>query len=405
LNNEESKYRVTPEEKALIRKAAKGDCAAFEQLYKSNFRFILFYTRRFFADENGYEDIVQEVVLDMFNGIGGLKEPHRFRSWLYVLIKNVCIKHIQREQRRESGWDGDDDAVLQIEERRREYIPEDNFEKSEVDEFLADAVAALSPGYQNVVRMYYYDEKNYQEIADELGISVKTVGSNLTKAKRMLKEMLAKNKKNMDSMISHALFVAGANASLAGVDASHLMHLCDAKIAAAVAAHAGVAGGAGAGTSAAVSTGAGIAGGAAVSVKLVVAVIACVAVATGGGAAVVQIAQESAALPEPVTVVVEIDAGAADVANPEANIVVAGRNPNLPEGVNPSSAELVTDKGVAAEWQVLSEGGAVAASGAGSHIGAELETLVPGSYTIVWQINGEAWTATAKRSIKIIETP
>jgi RNA polymerase sigma-70 factor (ECF subfamily) len=396
LNSKGSKYKVTPEEKALIKNAAKGDRYAFEQLYKDNFRFILFYTRRFFADENGYDDIVQEVVMDMLKGIGGLKDPNSFRSWLYVLIKNVCIKHIQKEQRYEPGRDGDEDAALQIEERRREYIPEDNLEKNETDEFLADAIAGLTPGYQNVVRMYYYDEKSYQEIADELGISVKTVGSNLTKAKRMLKEMLGKNKKNMDSLISHALFVAGANSTLAGVDTSHLIYLCDAKIAAA---HAG------AGASMSTATGTGAAGGAVISAKVAIGIIACIVAAAGGGAAVVHVANETSALPDTVTIVSEEVIPTEEFVDPNAAITVSGSNPDLPEGVNPSAAELITDKGEATAWRIVAEGGAVAGSGAGSQIGSELEALAPGNYTLVWDITGEDWTATAKRNIKIIETP
>ncbi|GHU62129.1 hypothetical protein AGMMS49983_03020 [Clostridia bacterium] len=394
MSKQESKYKVTPEERALIEKAANGDGAAFEQLYKNNFRFIVFIARRYFKDENGFEDVVQDVVISMWSGIRGLKDPNSFRSWLYVLIKNECISHIRKEQRHEPGKDDDDEVLMQIAEGRREYIPEDNLEKNETDEFLAAAITELPPGYQRMIRMYYYEERGYQEIADELKISVKTVGSNLTKAKRMLKKMLAKRKTNIDELISHALFAVGADAAISGMNVPQLMHLCDAKIAAAAVTQIG-AGASGGGT----AVGAGIYAGS----KVVAAIIVCVLVAIGGGAAVVHTANEMVvAAPESVTVVTDEVFAPEAIAHPDVAIVLAGSDSKFPDGVNPGAAELITDKGEAVSWRITSESGTAVLSGAGSHIGAGFETLAPGNYTIVWEINGDRWRSTAKREIKII---
>ncbi|MDR0854432.1 MAG: sigma-70 family RNA polymerase sigma factor [Clostridiales Family XIII bacterium] len=383
MGKEDGKYTVTPEERALIERATSGNQEAFEELYKNNFRFILFYTRRFFADENGYEDIVQEVVMDMYKGLGTLKDPDKFRSWLYILIRNVCIKHIKREKKTESYDDGQDETVLLMAETRREYIPEDNLQKTETDSIVADAVGQLPAGYQNVVRMYYYEEKNYQEIAEELQINVKTVGSNLTKAKRLLKEMLENGKMNIDDVISHALLIEGADATLSGVDATHLMHLCDAKIAGTLVAHVG------SGASAA----AGSVAGAVVSVKVVIAVVACVLVTAGGGAAI-HFTNNDAPVPESQAAVTE-------PLNVDASIELSPSDEALPEGVNPAFAELANNSGDAEIWQVKAEDGTVVSSGSGGKIDFGEMDLEPGNYSIFWAITGEDWEATAERDIVI----
>jgi hypothetical protein len=169
--------------------------------------------------------------------------------------------------------------------------------------------------------------------------------------------------------------------SLVSINSEKLMHLCDAKLGSMPA----VAQSGGAGTSSAFS------------VKLIVSIIICAVVAVGAGVAF-HFSSNDEPLPEPPKSV------AVEVVEPNATIDFIGSDADLPEGVNPSSASLITDIGEATSWSITTEDDATVSSGLGENVDFNQESLLltPGRYFIVWQITGDTWESTAKREFVII---
>jgi len=88
-------------ERRLVERAAAGDGPAFAELYRLTadavFRFVLFRVR----DEAAAEDVTQEVYIRAHRGLGSLRDPDRFRSWLMRIAHNCAIDHVTRREARE----------------------------------------------------------------------------------------------------------------------------------------------------------------------------------------------------------------------------------------------------------------------------------------------------------------
>ncbi|MDR0854296.1 MAG: sigma-70 family RNA polymerase sigma factor [Clostridiales Family XIII bacterium] len=179
----------------LIIKASGGDEQAFEELYRLKLRTILFHVSRWIKNPEDVNDVAQDVCIQMYKGISKLKSPEAFNAWLQRIVTNECYRFTHKN-RHKAGQANIDDYVDTIQEENKEFLPKESLESEELRRVLLDAINSLPPKRKRAIIMYYYDDMSQKEIAYALGISLKTVSTNILRAKKMLKEEL---EKNMDS--------------------------------------------------------------------------------------------------------------------------------------------------------------------------------------------------------------
>jgi RNA polymerase sigma-70 factor (ECF subfamily) len=118
-------------------------------------------------------------------------EIKQFRSWLYVLTKNYCLMQIRSQKakaRRINSYKMDHiksvESVIEL-----HPIDEENAEK---DLSLKECIEKLNNEQKNCIRLFYFENKCYREIAESLNTDEKKVKSHLQNAKRNLKICLEK---------------------------------------------------------------------------------------------------------------------------------------------------------------------------------------------------------------------
>ncbi len=119
-------------------------------------------------------------------------EVHNFKSWLITVTKSHCALAL-REQKKEAGtirWEenllgevmeNNHFAHLNIEDETEERIRK-----------LQQAVSDLSPGQQQCILLFYFDDKSYRQISETTGLSQHEVKSYIQNGKRNLKNSLEK---------------------------------------------------------------------------------------------------------------------------------------------------------------------------------------------------------------------
>jgi RNA polymerase sigma-70 factor (ECF subfamily) len=179
----------------IIEQAKAGNADAFSELYRQYAQTILYHVRHMIVDKENYEDVSQEVVINLLGSIHRLKSAKAFRSWLQIIIRNVCIDHNEKFLRSPESMSVADseEALSVLEVESVDEQPEYNSIEKEAAENMLRIISELSPMYKEMIVLRYYDELSYREIADAFGISVKTVGSNLTRAKKLLRECIKRN--------------------------------------------------------------------------------------------------------------------------------------------------------------------------------------------------------------------
>ena len=84
-----------------MQKLSQGDRAAFEHLYDRYFNRLIWFARRFVADVQTAEDLVQEVFLKVIERPELFSVDKRFSTWIYTVTGNLCRNHLRNTQNRD----------------------------------------------------------------------------------------------------------------------------------------------------------------------------------------------------------------------------------------------------------------------------------------------------------------
>lgn len=145
------------------------------------------------ADYFASEDLTQETFLSAYNHLKDFDGRHE-KAWLCRIATNKCLDYMQSAGRRSIPTE---DAG--IEESRGymqsyENTPESVCLEEEVREILLARCRSLKPPYDEIARAYYYDELDVGEIAEMRGMKIKTVQTQVYRARAMLRRLYGKEK-------------------------------------------------------------------------------------------------------------------------------------------------------------------------------------------------------------------
>ena len=108
--------------KELVQKAAAGDKTAFEQLYRATCRSVYFTCLELLKDEQEAQDVTQDVYLTVFEQLVTLENESKFKSWLFRIAANKCIKRLRKKQPLLPG----DERLEDMEtEENENFLPEE----------------------------------------------------------------------------------------------------------------------------------------------------------------------------------------------------------------------------------------------------------------------------------------
>jgi len=135
------------------------------------------------GDDATADDLVQETWIAASRRPPQLDRP--VRPWLAVVVRNLFLKGLAREQRREAhhlriGADGGVAGPS----------PEATLESSQLQRFLAELVAALDEPYRQTLILHYFEDQSAAEIARTQSIPAGTVRWRLKVARDELREVL-----------------------------------------------------------------------------------------------------------------------------------------------------------------------------------------------------------------------
>jgi RNA polymerase sigma-70 factor, ECF subfamily len=85
----------------LIKRAQKGDSAAFNEIVLVYRKRILGKITRLIARSEDVEDVAQEVFLRLYFSLDQLRTPEVFEPWLYRLTVNAAYDHLRKQRRRQ----------------------------------------------------------------------------------------------------------------------------------------------------------------------------------------------------------------------------------------------------------------------------------------------------------------
>lgn len=170
--------------KVLLRKVGKGDCKAFEELYRLTSQRVWFLCRGFCGNEHDAKDVMQEAYLSVWQNAGQLKEPERFPQWIERIAANKC-----RDLAKKRKPIPVDDEIFECEEESDEIVLPDVYLKNmEQRRILMDILEKqLTEIQYQTILLYYFSGLSVKEVADIMECREGTVKSRLNSARNKIR--------------------------------------------------------------------------------------------------------------------------------------------------------------------------------------------------------------------------
>jgi len=165
---------------ADVQRAADGDHAAFERIYRGHVTRVFSICARM-VDEQSAEDLTQEVFIRAWRKLGSFKGQSQFGTWLHRLTVNHVLSKRETQRKREARHTGD--TLLS-----RVIAPSRRSSGHALD--LDEAIRRLPDRAKEVFVLYDVEGYSHDEVADLLGISSGTSKSQLHRARMLMRKHL-----------------------------------------------------------------------------------------------------------------------------------------------------------------------------------------------------------------------
>ncbi len=167
----------------LIRRCAEGQSELFGQLIDRYQGKIYHLALGITGNVEDAMDATQNAFLKAFEHLSSFDPSYRFFSWIYRIGLNEALNVKRRKG---------ESTVLEWEPESPQASPEDRAAGRETGREIHHALRLLSVDLRTVVVLRHLQDLSYAEIAEVVGVEVKTVKSRLFEARRELREILAR---------------------------------------------------------------------------------------------------------------------------------------------------------------------------------------------------------------------
>lgn len=183
-------------EEIIVERLISKDKRAFEIIFSKYYGIMVLYASRFMDTREDAEEITQEVFVKFWEKCETLSPDSSIKSYLYRSVHNSCLNAIKHEKVK--------DSYRQYAIQFMETVTENETEVDDPEDLRTRILAEidnLPPRCSEIFKLSRFEGLKYQEIAEHLEISVKTVEVQMGKALKVLREKLG-DLKNKVSAIS-----------------------------------------------------------------------------------------------------------------------------------------------------------------------------------------------------------
>lgn len=154
-------------------------------LFKTYYQPLCNYAYTFVQNRDEAEEIVQTTFLSVWEKHDTLEIRTGVKPYLYAMVRNACLNVIKHEKIKQKHVA----AELALAERSVESVTR-TVMASELENRIFEAMEKLPEQCRLIFKLSRFEELKYQEIADQLQLSVKTVENQMGKALKIMRDQL-----------------------------------------------------------------------------------------------------------------------------------------------------------------------------------------------------------------------
>lgn len=166
-----------------IKGCIKGKLKYQEMLYKNYYAYGMSITLRYAKNREEAIEVLNDSFLKVFNNIKKYNPEKSFKAWFRQITVNTSIDHYRKMKRMIQTDD--------IDEHQNISFNADNIECLEAEDILK-LLNLIPEHYRLIFNLYEIEGFDHNEIGEKLNISSSTSRANLSRAKKMLRELFQK---------------------------------------------------------------------------------------------------------------------------------------------------------------------------------------------------------------------
>ncbi len=142
--------------------------AGFTLLVKRYQERLYWHIRRMVLEHEDANDVLQNVFIKMWKGLGNFREDSQLFTWLYRIATNESITFLQAKRKKAAlSLEGGVERMLQVSLQSSSH-----FSGTEIERKLQKALLTLPEKQRIVFNLRYYDEMPYEQMSQVLDTSV-----------------------------------------------------------------------------------------------------------------------------------------------------------------------------------------------------------------------------------------
>ena len=181
---------IVASDRELVGRVLECDANALEYLFNRYRDAIhrLFVQR--LGGTNDADDLLQETFIKVYINLHRYNAEYTFGQWAYTIARNTFIDFVRRRQ---DGLSIDDRFAAPASSAP---TPEERFinlqQRTQIEHYLE----RLTPRYRQLVRMRFFEEYSYEEIAAKLALPLGTVKTQIHRAREQMCRMISEGEKH-----------------------------------------------------------------------------------------------------------------------------------------------------------------------------------------------------------------
>jgi RNA polymerase sigma-70 factor (ECF subfamily) len=185
-----------PDIRLMLRVRDDDDSAAFADLVEHFQHRLVTVMQHLVGNKEEAEDLAQEVFLRVYRGRKNYHPRAKFSTWLFTIANNLALNVLRSRQRKpsvtlnvhDSGPLGPRPAEQLV--VGREPAPHQQMQQQELAAVVQQALDTLNERQRVAVVLNKFEDMNYAEIAEVMGLTTKGVKSLLSRARENLRVVL-----------------------------------------------------------------------------------------------------------------------------------------------------------------------------------------------------------------------
>ena len=159
------------------------DTKTFETLFKQNFVAVTAYCNKYVRDTEEAKDLAHRAFMKVWEKREAVPEGSNVKALTYRIAHNLSINYIRDHKK------FCDEEELQTVESENSDADND-IKAAELEAAVIDTINHMPEKSKKVFLMSRYEQLSYNDIADKLGISIKTVEAHITTALKLLRKKI-----------------------------------------------------------------------------------------------------------------------------------------------------------------------------------------------------------------------